>query len=443
MNRRASLLSAALLAGALTGGAQDFIDGPKLLGTGAIGSASQGLSVALSSDGSTALVGGWGDDSQTGAAWVFTRTKGRWSQQAKLVGFLTNGKSYQGTSVALSSDGSTALVGGEIDGNHLGAVWAFTRTNGAWSGGVKLVPNNASTGAEFGAAVSLSADGATALIGGPGDEVGGVQAGAAWIYTHSGSSWTQGTKLIGSVNGVGVVGAQGTSVALSADGTTALVGGPTALANDGSVWVFVLSNGSWAFQQRLFASSADESGTGQFGKSVAIAANGSTAIVGGPQDASGAGAAWVWVRSGGSWSIQGSKLVGLGATTFAQFGGAVAMSADGNTVIVGGPQDGTSKGAAWIFERSAGMWSPQGTKRVGSALVGMANVGFSAALSANGGTALIGAPLDSSSAGAAWVYMRACVGPPGDADGNGTLDVADVFYTINFLFAGGPAPQCP
>jgi hypothetical protein len=39
--------------------------------------------------------------------------------------------------------------------------------------------------------------------------------------------------------------------------------------------------------------------------------------------------------------------------------------------------------------------------------------------------------------------MRACVGPPGDADGNGTLDVADVFYTINFLFAGGPAPQCP
>jgi hypothetical protein len=55
-----------------------------------------------------------------------------------------------------------------------------------------------------------------------------------------------------------------------------------------------------------------------------------------PADSGGVGAAWVWVRTNGVWSQQGPKLVGSGAVSNASQGGSVAISADGNTAIVGG-----------------------------------------------------------------------------------------------------------
>src|SRR5258708_3501462 len=79
--------TAAVLAGAVCANAGDFGQGPKLFGTGAVGGAQQGFSVALSSDGNTAIVGGFADSSSAGAAWVFTRSGGVWAQQGdKLVG---------------------------------------------------------------------------------------------------------------------------------------------------------------------------------------------------------------------------------------------------------------------------------------------------------------------------------------------------------------------
>jgi hypothetical protein len=89
--------------------------GPKLVGTDAIGQANQGASVALSADGNTAIIGAPGDNENLGAAWVFTRSSGTWTQQGpKLVGTSASlYRSYsQGASVALSADGNTAIVGG-------------------------------------------------------------------------------------------------------------------------------------------------------------------------------------------------------------------------------------------------------------------------------------------------------------------------------------------
>ncbi|MGB6315916.1 MAG: hypothetical protein WBG13_25700, partial [Pseudolabrys sp.] len=87
--------------------------GPKLVGTGASGVSQQGASVALSADGNTAIVGGPGDNNGQGAAWVYTRSGGVWTQQGnKLVGTGASGVSQQGASVALSADGNTAIVGG-------------------------------------------------------------------------------------------------------------------------------------------------------------------------------------------------------------------------------------------------------------------------------------------------------------------------------------------
>src|SRR6516225_740876 len=94
--------------------AQFTQQGPKLVGTGAIGPAAQGDSVSLSGDGNTAIVGGPSDNSGLGAVWVFTRSDGVWTQQAKLVGTGAIGPfaAGQGSSVSLSGDGNTAIVGG-------------------------------------------------------------------------------------------------------------------------------------------------------------------------------------------------------------------------------------------------------------------------------------------------------------------------------------------
>src|SRR5207245_9735519 len=115
--------------------------GWKLVGTAAVGSACQCISVSLSSDGNTAIVGGSIDNSGAGAAWVFTRSGGVWTQQGtKLVGTGAVGSAIQGASVSLSSNGNTAIVGGYVDNSNAGAAWVYTRSGGGWTQqGTKLV----------------------------------------------------------------------------------------------------------------------------------------------------------------------------------------------------------------------------------------------------------------------------------------------------------------
>ena len=128
--------------------------------------------------------------------------------------------------------------------------------------------------------------------------------------------------------------------------------------------------------------------------------------MGGERDNSAAGAAWVFTRSGGVWTQQGSKLVGTGAVEQADQGYSVSLSADGNTAIVGGYGDNGNTGAAWTFTRSNGVWTQQGGKLVGTGSVGAAQQGIAVALSADGGTAIVGANSDNGGVGAAWVFVQ-------------------------------------
>jgi hypothetical protein len=117
----------------------------KLVGTDAIGFSEQGYSAALSWDGNTALVGGRHDASgmlnERGAAWVFERSRGKWTQQTKLVGMGDIGNSDQGFSVALSSSGNTAIVSGPFDNHNVGAARIFQRSfDREWKQQAKLVP---------------------------------------------------------------------------------------------------------------------------------------------------------------------------------------------------------------------------------------------------------------------------------------------------------------
>jgi hypothetical protein len=245
------------------------------------------------------------------------------------------------------------------------------------------------------------------IVGGPYDS---SPAGAAWVYTRNGGAWSQqGSKLVGT-GAVGPAG-QGISVAISADGNTAIVGGPADSYGIGAAWVFTSSGGAWLQQgSKLVGTGAVATVGGSVGQgvSVSVSADGNIVIVGGYGDNSGAGAAWVFTRSGGVWAQQGSKLVGTGAAGAAWQGSSVAISADGNTAIVGGQLDvhlgSSGTGAAWVFTRNGGVWSQQGSKLVGTDAVGYARQGYSVAISADGNIVIVGGPYDSSHAGAAWVF---------------------------------------
>ena len=196
----------------------------------------------------------------------------------------------------------------------------------------------------------------------------------------------------------------GESAALSADGNTALVGGSDDGGSVGAAWVFVRTGGVWK-QQGPKLTGAGEVGRGMFGFSVSLSADGSTALVGGQADNLVRGAAWVFTRSGDSWTQQGPKLTGRGETSDEKFlGFSVALSADGNTALIG---DNGHVGAAWVFTRSGGVWKQQGRKLTGRGELGEAHFGTSVALSADGNTALVGGDGDNDGTGAAWVFTGA------------------------------------
>jgi hypothetical protein len=344
-------------------------------------------------------VGGYTDNGAAGAAWVFTRSGGVWTPQgSKLVSPSAVTEDYQ-TPVALSANGNTAIVGSPWDNEGAGAAWVFTRSGGVWTPGSKLVGTDAVPLAYQGSSVGLSADGTTAIVGG----VGG-----AWVFTRSGTFWTQqGSKPLGTGEA-----SQVKSVALSADGNTAIVGGYTD-SGDGA-WVFTRSGGVWTpLGSKLV--STDDVGAASQGSSVALSADGNTAIVGGIRDNGQIGAAWVFTRSGGIWKQQGNKLVGTSAVGLAHQGPSVALSPDGNTALVGGVGDNGGIGAAWAFTRSGNVWTQQGSKLVGTGAVGAANQGSSVALSegvgatgpVDGNTAIVGGPGDNGQIGAASSFSSA------------------------------------
>jgi FG-GAP-like repeat/FG-GAP repeat len=370
---------AALVCDTEPAAAQFTQQGPKLVGSGAVGSqAMQGSSVAVSADGNTALIGGPDDNSGTGAAWVFTRSNGVWTQQgSKLVGtgVVDIGAPALSFSVALSGDGNTAIIGRPADNSFVGAAWVFTRSNGMWT--------------------------------------------------------QQGDKLVGTGAAGTFLTVQGTSVALSADGNTAVVGGPGDNAGLGAAWVFTRSNGLWTQQGGKLV------GTGAIGppnigqaRSVALSADGNTAIIGGPNDNFPVGAAWVFTRRNGVWTQQGSKLVGTGGLPQPKQGGSVALSSDGNTAIIGGNYDNLYVGAAWVFTRTNGVWTQLGNKLVGTgAAEGTpAEQGTSVALSGDGNTAIVGGPIDNIYVGAAWVFTEPPKPKPKtathDFNGDGMSDIA-------------------
>jgi len=314
-----------------------------------------------------------------------------------------------GFSVAISGD--YALVGALYDdvgaNNDQGSAYVFVRSGSSWTQQDKLTASDGAASDNFGNSVAISGD--YALVGANGDNSGAnLNQGSAYVFVRSGSSWTQQDKLTASDGAANDL--FGRSVAIS--GNYALVGASFddvgADTDQGSAYIFVRSGSSWTQQAKLTAS--DGAGSDRFGESVAI--SGDYALLGAFNDDVGGdtdqGSAYVFVRSGSSWTQQ-AKLTASDGAAFDSFGSSVAIS--GNYALLGALSDDiggdTDQGSAYVFVRSGSSWTQQ-AKLTASDGAGGDNFGISVALS--GDHALVGAFNDDIGAnndqGSAYLFKR-------------------------------------
>ncbi|MGH9840105.1 MAG: FG-GAP repeat protein, partial [Blastocatellia bacterium] len=361
-----------------------------------------GASVALNGD--TVVVGDdTGPIADHGAAYVFTRSGTVWTLQQKLTaGDGAFGDDF-GASVAISGD--TVVVGAhlvDIGANFdQGAAYVFTRSGTLWTQQQKLTSNDGAFNDFFGASVALSGD--TVVVGARGKDIGtNLDQGAAYVFTRGGGFWTQQQKLTEDFGAASDF--FGISVAIS--GQTVVVGAESGNANKGAAYVFTSNGTFWTQQQKLIAN--DGAAGDFFGLSVAI--SGDTVVVGAPGGAIGAnsqqGSAYVFTRFGTVWTLQQKLTAGDGAFGD-DFGASVAIS--GDTVVVGALADdisaNTNQGSAYVFTRSGGFWTQQQKLTAND---GAANDIFGVTVALSGDTVVVGAEFDAIGAnverGSAYVF---------------------------------------
>ncbi|MBI4718009.1 MAG: FG-GAP repeat protein [Planctomycetes bacterium] len=311
-----------------------------------------------------------------------------------------------GSAIAVS--GNRALVGapdadlgGDVDA---GAAYLFVRTGSTWAQEAKLTAFDASGHDRFGWAVALEGD--LAVVGAPGKTRGGVPgAGAAYVYRRGPTGWAVEAKLLGAA-GTGIGGA-GTSVAVSGD--LVVVGAPrddvSGVHDCGSALLFRKTATGWAQEFRLVA--GDSLADDHFGQSVH--ADGDVVAVGAPDaDPAGisSGAAYLFRRAGGIW-VQESRITALDAAAGDGFGSSVAISAD--ALLSGAPghaHAGVATGAAYLFRKSA-TWALEAELLAADLASGD---GFGAAVALAGDLAAVGAPsadhAAGTNAGAGYVFRR-------------------------------------
>ena len=317
-----------------------------------------GTSVAISEDGNTLVSAGPFQDSiggisNAGSVYIFTRTGNTWSEQAHLFASNPGVNEYFGYSVAINANGNTIAVGCHGDttsgGTGAGSVYVFTRSGSTWTEEANLTALDGLASDAFGISVALSSDGNTLAVGASQDDnIKGTDAGSVYVFTRSGTTWTPEATLVASDGQGGD--RFGYSTSLNSTGDILAVGAYGAdisgNSNVGKAYIFTRTLGVWTEQSVLAASDGAASDT--FGFSLSLNAAGDILAVGAyGADISGvynAGAAYIFTSSGGTWTEQ-TKLY---ASDFGgdndQFGYRIALSGDGNTLAVGALLEDTSAG---------------------------------------------------------------------------------------------------
>jgi hypothetical protein len=312
-----------------------------------------------------------------------------------------------------------------------------------WAQDAYVKASNTAANNWFGSALALSDDGETLAVGawyesssatginGAQTNSGAFESGAVYVYTRGASGFLQ-TAYIKASN-TGGSDHFGFGVSLSADGDTLAVGATeessdantingdqtsNASWRSGAVYVFTRSAGVWS--QQAYIKASNNSPGDFFGFSVHLSDTGDTLAVGAPYEASNAvglggdptdnsapyaGAAYVYVRSNGVWSEQ-AYIKGTNTEAADQFGYPVRLSGDGSTLVVGAEyEDGNglsqssngqaSSGAAYVFTRTAALWSQQAYLKASPVGAGD-SFGMEVAISSDGHTVAVGAPFESS-----------------------------------------------
>ena len=350
--------------------------------------------VAITPDGNTALIGAAGNDNDPGAAYVFTRTLTGWRQTAELTATDAANDDEFGISVAIAADGHTALISAVNHDSGTGAAYVFTRTFGGWRQTAELTASDAANYTFFGKSVALTPDGNIALIGAAANN---SVTGAAYVFTRTFTGWRQTAELTASdAAGDNYF---GESVAIAADGHTALIGAPGRDSYKGAAYLFTRTRAGW--QQTVELTGSDAAINNEFGESVAIAADGHTALIGAPFRS--IGAAYLFTRTRAGWQ-QTAELTASDAATGNFFGGSVAVTPIGNTALIGASGSG-SGGAAYLFTRTRAGWQQTAELTAIDAAHGD-EFGASVAIAAVGNTSMIGSIGNNSVAGAAYVFAQ-------------------------------------
>ncbi len=413
-----------------------------------------GSSLSLSHDGNRLAVGAYGSDANTGAVYMLRVDEGSsaWGGDVAYITKIADGAGVSlqkgdsfGTGVVLRGDGTKLVVGAKGDntsGSNAGTIYTFTVTEGgAWSGkgtktGKNIVDKLSVTSHDaFGSSVALSKDGKYLAVGAVGDETGGNNTGAVYLFSVDGatagddatwgSTLSQKTKIVHGVAGLVLSPHDGfgSALALSADGSKLAVG--AALDNSGNtdagaVYLFSIegSDSTWGSTVRQTKKIADGAAgltlaaDDEFGSAVALSADGGKLAVGAKGDNTGGsayeGAVYLFSIGGNTWgsTVRQAKKIAHGSDglTLAKddvFGGSVALSADGGKLAVGAYWDNTggdNTGAVYLFTVAGATWGGKvtQTKKLadgvdGLSLVQAGRFGSSVALSADGSKLTVGA----------------------------------------------------
>jgi hypothetical protein len=354
-----------------------------------------GWRVGLSSTGSTMMVDSPEANNGDGAVFVYARGKGgAWTQSAEIAGSSAQASGEWGQSAAISGTGTEVLVGDPFADKYHGAAYLYQETTaGAWQLAKTWQLSSGTKRIYFGWDVALSGPGTTALVSDYTNVNDSVN-----VYQASAGSWKRTSTITKSA-----AGGFGYSLALSANGSTAIVGAPLASNGEGAAYVYDHKNKAWSPGGTL--SPSDGAANGQFGVSVALSQTGTAALAGAAPAGTGTdGAAYAFTSSAGTWSEQ-AELTPSDGQAGDEFGNAVALSSAGSTAVIGAPSANGGSGEAYVFQGTGGSWAQQVAWTQGGENSDD-QFGTSVAIAASGDTAVVGAVGNGGSRGAAYVYTR-------------------------------------
>ena len=359
-----------------------------------------GSSVALSSEGNRIVIGApsySGQGNSTGQARIYDWTGTQWTQVGSdLVAEAVGDKS--GFSTAISSDGNRVIIGAPfntLNGMKAGLVRMYEWTRSDWMQMVPILVGEAA-GDEFGYSIALSSKGDRVVIGAPFNEWNGENSGHVRIYNWTDSQWTQvGSNLDGESDSDSC----GYSVALSSDGNRLAIGAPF---NDGPngdgtghVRIYEWTKNQWT---QVGSDLDGEAAGDSFGYRVALSANGNRVVIGAPLNAGNgieSGQVLIYDWTGSQWELAGSDLEGAAAGD--EFGSSVALSSDGNRVVIGSFSDsenGNAAGYVRIYDWTGSQWTQAGSDLMGEGADD--RFGTSVAISSDGSRVAIGGILNDS-----------------------------------------------